>query len=87
MRYPPPRALNSVPAIVTSDNKTTGTTVNVSDWTNYLKKNTTLWTTGKDLFGNTYGPQTVDSLPKVPANAWITLSDVADTAFWSPYGP
>ena len=34
-------------------NKTTGTTVNVTDWTNYLKKNTMLWTKATDLFGNT----------------------------------
>src|SRR3982750_421934 len=40
-------------------NKTSGSTVNVTDWTNYLKKSTTLWTTGKDIFGNTYGNQTV----------------------------
>jgi prepilin-type N-terminal cleavage/methylation domain-containing protein len=66
-------------------NKTTGTTVNVSDWTNYLKKNTTLWTTGKDLFGNTYGNQAVDTLPKVPASTWTSLSDVADASFFSPY--
>src|SRR5689334_18441734 len=66
-------------------NKTTGTTVKVTDWTNYLKKSTTLWTTGKDLFGNTYGDQVVDSLPKVPASAWTSLSDVADASFWSPY--
>ncbi len=58
---------------------------NIADWTNYLKKNSTLYVTGKDLFGNTYGNQTVDSLPKVPANAWATLSDVADATFWSPY--
>ncbi len=66
-------------------NKTTGTTVAVSDWTNYLKKNSTLWNTGKDLFGDTYGAQTVDSLPKVPASAWTSLSDVAPDDFWSPY--
>lgn len=65
--------------------KSTGSTVNVTDWTNYLKKDTTLYTTGKDLFGNAYGSQTVDSLPKVPASAWTTLSDVADASFWSPY--
>src|ERR1700746_3466157 len=35
-------------------NKTTAATVNVSDWTNYLKKNTVLWNTGGDLFGNPY---------------------------------
>jgi prepilin-type N-terminal cleavage/methylation domain-containing protein len=65
--------------------KTTGTTVDVSDWTNYLKKDTTLYATGKDLFGDDYGAQTVDSLPKVPASAWTSLSDVADATFWSPY--
>src|SRR3954470_9875928 len=68
-------------------NKTTGSTVNVTDWTNYLKKNTTLWTTGKDLFGNSYNTQAVDTLPKVPLAAWSSLSDVADVSFWSPYGP
>ena len=68
-------------------NKATGSAVAVTDWSNYLKKNSVLYTTGADLFGNQYGAQTVDSLPKVPANAWNTLSDVADVSFWSPYGP
>jgi prepilin-type N-terminal cleavage/methylation domain-containing protein len=71
-------------AIETS--KSTGSVVDVPDWTNYLKKDTALYGSGKDLFGNDYGSQTVDSLPKCPANAWNTLSDVADTNFWSPYG-
>ena len=66
-------------------NKSTGATVNTVDWTNYLKKNSVLYTTAKDLFGNAYGAQVVDSLPKVPASAWTTLSDVADASFWSPY--
>jgi len=70
-------------AIETS--KTTGATVAVTDWTNYLKKDTTLYSTGKDMFGDAYGSQTVDSLPKVPASAWTSLSDVADAGFWSPY--
>ena len=65
--------------------KTSGSTVNVSDWTNYLKKDTTLYSTGNDLFGDNYGTQTVDSLPKVPTAAWTSLSDVADANFWSPY--
>jgi prepilin-type N-terminal cleavage/methylation domain-containing protein len=65
--------------------RSTGSTVNVTDWTNYLKKDTTLYATGQDLFGNDYGPQTVDTLPKVPAAAWTTLSDVADANFWSPF--
>src|SRR4029077_853554 len=57
-------------------NKTTGSTVNVSDWTNYLKKGTVLYTTGQDLFGDTYGNQAVDTLPSVPASAKASLSDV-----------
>jgi prepilin-type N-terminal cleavage/methylation domain-containing protein len=70
-------------AIETS--KSTGSVVAVADWTNYVKRDTTLFTTGQDLFGDDYGDQTVDSLPKVPTNAWNSLSDVADTSFWSPY--
>jgi len=66
--------------------KTSGSTVEVSDWTNYVKKDTTLYTTGQDLFGDDYGSQKVDSLPKCPASAWTSLSDVADDTFWSPYG-
>jgi prepilin-type N-terminal cleavage/methylation domain-containing protein len=64
-----------------------GDQVLVADWTNYLKKDTHLYQTGQDLFGDDYGPQTVDTLPAVPSNAWTSLSDVADTGFWSPYGP
>jgi prepilin-type N-terminal cleavage/methylation domain-containing protein len=65
----------------------TGDIVAVTDWTNYLKKNTNLYRTGQDLFGDDYGPQTVDTLPQVPTTALNTLSDVAGTGFWSPYGP
>src|SRR6266404_3564795 len=65
--------------------KTSGNVVDVPDWTNYLKKDTNLYATGRDLFGNDYGAQTVDSLPRVPSAAKATLSDVTDTAFWSPY--
>jgi prepilin-type N-terminal cleavage/methylation domain-containing protein len=72
-------------AIETS--RKTGDSVAVADWTNYVKKNAILYNTGQDLFGDTYGPQTVDSIPQVPPNALNTLSDVAGTGFWSPYGP
>jgi prepilin-type N-terminal cleavage/methylation domain-containing protein len=65
--------------------KTTGATVEVADWTNYLKKDTNLFNTGQDLFGNDYGAQTVDQHPSVPANAKISLSDVTDDTFWSPF--
>ena len=63
----------------------TGDTVGTSDWTNYVKKDTLLYRTGQDIFGDNYGSQVVDSLPGLPANAWDTLSDVAPTEFWSPY--
>ena len=67
--------------------KKTDDPIAVADWTNYVKKDSMLYNTGKDLFGNTYGDQTVDSLPKIPSATHAALSDVADTAFWSPFGP
>ena len=66
-------------------NKKTGDAVGITDWTNYLKKDTVLFATGKDILGADYGAQTVDSLPKVPQTSKDSLSDVTDTAFWSPY--
>jgi prepilin-type N-terminal cleavage/methylation domain-containing protein len=66
-------------------NKMSGTTVNTADWTNYMKKGSVLYLTGKDIFSNPYGTQTVDSLPKVPTSSKTALSDVADNSFWSPY--
>ncbi|HEY0368046.1 MAG TPA: prepilin-type N-terminal cleavage/methylation domain-containing protein [Chthoniobacterales bacterium] len=64
-----------------------GDDVGTDDWIKYVKKDTNLYATGADLFGNTFGPQKVDTLPKVPQSTYDTLSDVTDTAFWSPYGP
>jgi len=66
-------------------NKKSGDPVAVTDWTNYLKKGTNLYVSGNDILGNTYGGQTVDSLPKVNGSSKTSLSDVTDTAFWSPY--
>lgn len=66
-------------------NKKTNDPINVSDWTNYLKKGSNLYVTGKDILGNTYGQQTVDDIPSVPASTKTSLSDVTDVAFWSPY--
>jgi prepilin-type N-terminal cleavage/methylation domain-containing protein len=66
-------------------NKKSGDTVGVTDWTNYLKKDTNLYATGKDILGADYGPQTVDVLPQVPSASKTALSDVTDAAFWSPY--
>ena len=66
-------------------NKKSGDPVKVTDWTNYLKKGTNLYASGNDILGNAYGDQTVDSLPKVNSTTKNALSDVTDTAFWSPY--
>jgi prepilin-type N-terminal cleavage/methylation domain-containing protein len=65
--------------------KASGTTVRVADWTKYLKADTPLYATGADLFGNAFGDQTIDTIPKVPSSAFETLSDVAEASFWSPY--
>jgi prepilin-type N-terminal cleavage/methylation domain-containing protein len=65
--------------------KKSGDPIEVSDWTNYVKKDTVLYATGQDLFGNDYGAQVVDVLPKVPNTTKTNLSDVTDDAFWSPF--
>jgi prepilin-type N-terminal cleavage/methylation domain-containing protein len=68
-------------------NKASGTSVRTVDWSNYLKAGTNLYLTGKDILGNSYGGQTVDSIPKVNLTTFNALSDVADNTFWSPYAP
>jgi prepilin-type N-terminal cleavage/methylation domain-containing protein len=67
------------------NNKTSLSGAGFTDLKNYIKSGTILYATGADIFGDTYGPFTVDQLPVVPANAWLTLSDVAPQSFWSPY--
>jgi prepilin-type N-terminal cleavage/methylation domain-containing protein len=66
-------------------NKKTGDGIDVADWTKYIKKDTNLEATGQDMFGQDYGQQTVDSLPKVAQSTYDALSDVAPDPFWSPY--
>ena len=68
-------------------NRSTGNIVGVTDWTNYLKKGSMLYNTGKSLLGSAYGSQTVDTIPHVVASDYNVLSDGAGTGFWSPYGP
>ena len=67
------------------NNRASGTAVAFTDVKNYLKAGTVLYNSGTDLFGNSYGAFTVDTVPKVPNSAFVTLSDVADNTFWSPY--
>jgi prepilin-type N-terminal cleavage/methylation domain-containing protein len=67
------------------NNKSSGAHPVFSDIKVYLKKGSILYNTGKDILSNDYGPFTVDSLPAVPPSSKSSLSDVADTSFWSPY--
>jgi prepilin-type N-terminal cleavage/methylation domain-containing protein len=64
-----------------------GAVVSVADWTAFLKRETQLSATGKDVLGNDYGAQTVDQIPIVPPATYSALSDVADDSFWAPFSP
>src|SRR3977135_4471616 len=59
-------------------NKMSGTSILVADWTKYMKAGTNLYLTGRDILGNTYGNQLVDSIPRVPDSSFNALSDVAN---------
>jgi prepilin-type N-terminal cleavage/methylation domain-containing protein len=67
------------------NNAATGINPNFTDLRNYVKTGSVLYSTGADLFGDLYGPFTVDSLVQVPLPAFQSLSDVAPASFWSPY--
>jgi prepilin-type N-terminal cleavage/methylation domain-containing protein len=71
------------------NNKTSLGGAYFNDLKNYIKSGTVLYATGADIFGDSYGGTggvfTVDQLPTIPVNAWLTLSDVAPQSFWSPY--
>src|SRR5580658_9814629 len=58
------------------DNSKTGNmNPTFADLQSYLKTGTMLYTTGADIFGDTYGPFTVDSVVVVPSEAFAALSD------------
>ncbi len=67
------------------NNKKAGDVVTVAAWTQYMKGGTVLYNTGAHPVYSTYGAQTVDTLPVVPALAFADLSDVAPSTFWAPY--
>jgi hypothetical protein len=50
-----------------------------------LESGTSPRKTTNDLFGDTYGPFTIDSIPEVEAKCYTGLSDVVPISFWSPY--
>jgi prepilin-type N-terminal cleavage/methylation domain-containing protein len=68
------------------NNKKTGDVITPAQWSQYMKRGSTLYNTQADIFSQPYQSQTVDTLPKVPAVSWTNLSDVADTNFFSPFG-
>ena len=67
------------------NNKTGGMNPSFTDLKAYLKTGTVLYSTGADIFGDSYGPFTVDSIVGVPMAAYNDLSDVAPVSYWSPY--
>jgi len=69
------------------NSKTAGVNPTFTDLQAYVKAGTVLYVTGEDLFGDSYGPYTIDSTLQVPTTAFETLSDVAPSGFWSPYAP
>ena len=76
---------NALDMYAIETNRPSGNPVLVPDWTKYMKAGTNLYRTGLDILGNSYGSQTVDSIPKVPDSSYNALSDVANNTFWSPY--
>ena len=66
-------------------NRIPGFTVQVPDWTRYLKPGTALADSGADILGHSFGPVNVDSLPNVPSQSKSALSDIVDNGFWSPF--
>ena len=83
------RAIDSaVDQYALENGKEGGASVAVADWTSYVKAGTPLFETGAYRPYGEYGPQTVDSVPKVTApgfTAFADLSDVAPSTFWTPF--
>jgi prepilin-type N-terminal cleavage/methylation domain-containing protein len=67
------------------NNKTSGMNPTFADLRTYLKTGTVLYNTGADIFGDSYGPFTIDTIVHLPTGAYNALSDVAPVSFWSPY--
>jgi prepilin-type N-terminal cleavage/methylation domain-containing protein len=76
---------NAVDMYAIENSKKGGDPVPVSEWTKYMKIGTNLSRSGTDILGTSYGPQTVDVIPRVATSTYQALSDVAPDPFWSPY--
>ena len=66
-------------------NKKTGDICEFSDLQPYLKQANKLNLTGYDVYGQNYGPYSVDTGPKISDVTFAALSDVAPAEFWSPF--
>ena len=67
-------------------NKGGGVTVDFADLQRYVKKDSSLYSSGgADMFNNAFDGFTVDSIPKVNTTTYNALSDVAPADFWSPF--
>lgn len=67
------------------NNKSSGDVAMFSDLQPYFKQANKLALLGADIFGQPYGPYSVDTPPKVSDAAFMALSDVAPAEFWSPF--
>jgi prepilin-type N-terminal cleavage/methylation domain-containing protein len=66
-------------------NRKAGDIAEFSDLQPYLKQQNKLNLTGCDVFGQPYGPYSVDTGPRVADFTFAALSDVAPEEFWSPF--
>ena len=67
------------------NNKREGDVADFADLQPYMKRMNKLTLLGADIFGQAYGPYSVDTPPKVSDFTFSALSDVAPAEFWSPY--
>jgi prepilin-type N-terminal cleavage/methylation domain-containing protein len=68
------------------NNKSSGQEATLAQLREYFKPtDTPLYDRGVDLFNNPYGPFQADVTPKVNADTFAALEEVAPAEFWSPY--
>ena len=78
---------NSLTQYAVENIKPNGATVTFVALKPYIKDSSRLYMTGADLFGNPFGPIfTVGLYPSPSASTYQALTDVADDAFWAPFG-
>ena len=76
----------SIDQYALENNKSGGASVSWTDVRNYLKTGSRLEASGgNDIIGGVFIIPTVDTIPKVPASTFTSLSSVAPASFWSPF--